>query len=862
MYIEWLSVMSNPAITKAAWAYLDGGLSIVPINPRTKRPFAKLLPQATNDDGDLLFYLKGEDEAVEVVTYDTGFPKGTWAPFQERQPTREEVQHWLEHDIVSMAVVAGRVSGGVEILDFDVEGYYERWCESVGDLASNLPVQRTGGGGVQVAWRCPEPEPNQKLAWHPDPSAHTGRTVAIETRGEGGYAVLPPSLHPSGNHYKLIRGRFSDIPHIAMPLRNYLLSCARQLCQAPKTKQDLEREALQEAEKEERRRNYDGESVIDAYNAKYGIEAVLTHYGYTKAHGGRWSRPGDKDSAGVEVIKGQNKTYHYSSNDPLDSDSHGDHQPRGPFDYLLHFDHRGDYKAAVKAAAFEMGMVHVNGHHKAANNSVEPVTTTAPVIDVLKYRAEDGGIRDAWVDTYSNRWIYAVGPDKWYCWQGTYWQKDDELMIHREIHDLMDSMNRQCSTIIKETPTRVSEITKRFQGIDMPEETSKQIENMKKAMDIAEAMRKATKRSNGRITSVEGMARSFNAKPISAFDVRDSLNLKNGTLNLHSLELQPHKCDDLFTYQLDYEYDPNAQCPLFQKFISEVLVKEGTIETDYELVMLFQELLGYSLTTQTKRQIMVWMFGEGGNGKSVAVDVIQALLGPMATSVDFQSIGTPGNYDLADVPGKRVLFSTEAEKGGAVAEKYIKCIVSGDPLTARPIYGSPIKFRSTAKIWWAMNDQPVIRDTTDSMWRRMKLIPFYRKFEEGKNADVDLPQKLMAELPGILNWAIAGLVRLTVNDIFTTSVSADSAKTQYREESNPVARWMNLMTVRTEYPTTLQGALFENFRSWLSSENEKPITSTQFGRDLGRLKIPKVRREKGVMYHLALLESENRAHPI
>jgi hypothetical protein len=382
--------MDRGMIAKALRAYLEGGLSIVPINPKTKRPFAKLLPQALDADGRPLYYLKSGDDSVEVVNYDTGFPKGTWAPFQERQPTEEEARHWLDNNMVSMAVVAGRVSGGVEILDFDVDGYYERWCELVGNLADGLPVQRTGGGGIQVAWRCPDPETNQKLAWHPDPTAHTGRTVAIETRGEGGYAVLPPSLHPSGNYYKIIKGRFSEIPQIAMSLRNYLLSCARQLDQAPKTKQDLEREAMQEADKEQRRRNYDGDSVIDAYNAQHSIEEVLTQYGYTKAHGGRWSRPGDKDSAGVEVIKGQNKTYHYSSNDPLDSDSGAGHQPRSPFDYFLHFDHRGDYKSAVKAAALDLGMVtppkrtytNVANGHAAHSVNVSKKPTTAPTEEV------------------------------------------------------------------------------------------------------------------------------------------------------------------------------------------------------------------------------------------------------------------------------------------------------------------------------------------------------------------------------------------------------------------------------------------------------------------------------------------------
>lgn len=488
-----------------------------------------------------------------------------------------------------------------------------------------------------------------------------------------------------------------------------------------------------------------------------------------------------------------------------------------------------------------------NGHSKKDNMLVKthpqvekPIGTAEPTteIDVTKYRAEDGGILDAWVDCYSNKWIFATGNDRWHYWNGTCWQPDDRLIIQREVRELLDTINQRCSQYIIEASKQTGRPT------DTESNTN---------IEIVKAMRKASKRTNGRISSIEGMARSVNTKPISAFDMQDSINLINGTLNLHSLELQPHSRDDLFTYQLDYQYDPNAKCPQWEKYISEVLVKDGTLETDTDLVSLFQELLGYSLTTQTKRQVMIWMYGDGGNGKSVAVDAVQALLGPMATTVDFQSIGLPGNYDLADIPGKRVIFSTEAEKGGAVSEKHIKCIVTGDPLKARPIYGSPIEFRSTAKIWWAMNDRPIVKDTSDSMWRRMKLIPFLRKFEEGKNADVDLPQKLRTELPGILNWAIQGLIRLTLNDGFTYSEAAESAKLQYREESNPVARWVNTMTVRTEYPATLQGALFDNFKGWLSAENEKPITSNQFGRDLGRLKISKTRRDKGFMYHLALI---------
>jgi phage/plasmid-associated DNA primase len=140
----------------------------------------------------------------------------------------------------------------------------------------------------------------------------------------------------------------------------------------------------------------------------------------------------------------------------------------------------------------------------------------------------------------------------------------------------------------------------------------------------------------------------------------------------------------------------------------------------------------------------------------------------------------------------------------------------------------------------------------------MKLIPFWRKFEEGKNADPELTNKLLAELSGILNWAIDGLVRLKLNNKFTQSDAADEAKRQYREEANPVAQWVNTQTVPTSHYATLAGSLFRNYMEWCHQQNEKPVTSTQFGKDLKRLKIESDRKGAGYMYKLALIESHER----
>jgi hypothetical protein len=145
--------------------------------------------------------------SIIPIDHNTKRPTVNWKQYQAMIADEATVRRWFASDIRSFAVVCGKVSGGLLVLDFDAAGFFERWVEAVGDIAQGLPVQRTGGGGYQVFVRCSEPGGNAKLAWKVDEAERTGRTVAIETRGEGGYAVIAPSLHPSGSHYEWLGDR-------------------------------------------------------------------------------------------------------------------------------------------------------------------------------------------------------------------------------------------------------------------------------------------------------------------------------------------------------------------------------------------------------------------------------------------------------------------------------------------------------------------------------------------------------------------------------------------------------------------------------------------------------------------------------
>lgn len=343
-------------LERAAYAYINGGLSIIPINDK-KRPASWLLPQKDNEAGEPLYWKELANGAWAETTENTGKPKGTWEPYQIDPPTEGEVKRWLDGtNINALAVVCGKVSGGVEIIDFDNrngETWYQEWLALVGDVIEQygLAVQRTGGNGFQVGYRCSKIEANQKLAWIHAPEEAGSKKAMIETRGEGGYALLPPSLHPSGNNYQLIHGRFSQLPVIDPVIRDYLIDCARRLNQV---------ENPEPATKSGTNTYSDGEgcsTVVDAYNQSHSIEEALSRYGYTHCTGNRWSRPGKPDSCGVHVSP-DGKAYAHSSNDRMASDrcGTGDNRPFSAFDLFAYYDHNEDYTAATRAAAVELGM--------------------------------------------------------------------------------------------------------------------------------------------------------------------------------------------------------------------------------------------------------------------------------------------------------------------------------------------------------------------------------------------------------------------------------------------------------------------------------------------------------------------------
>lgn len=312
------------------------------------------------------------------------------------------------------------------------------------------------------------------------------------------------------------------------------------------------------------------------------------------------------------------------------------------------------------------------------------------------------------------------------------------------------------------------------------------------------------------------------------------LNVSNATIDLRTGEMREQRREDFITKMAPVTFDPDADCPLWRKFLDEVF------QGNTELIDFIQRLVGYCLTGVTEEHVLPFLHGVGSNGKTTLIETVLMLFGPdyaMKAAPDLLMAKRSESHptERADLFGKRFVACVETEEGRRMAEALTKELTGGDRVRARRMKEDFWEFTPTHHVWLAGNHKPTITGSDNGIWRRIKLIPFDVVFPEAEQ-DKKLPAKLAEELPGILNWAIAGCLDWQRDGMREPAI-VQAATSEYSVEMDEVGQFIEDYCQQGGDFMAPGGELFKAFQEAVPNSR---INNHSFGARL---------RQKGFLNH-------------
>lgn len=272
---------------------------------------------------------------------------------------------------------------------------------------------------------------------------------------------------------------------------------------------------------------------------------------------------------------------------------------------------------------------------------------------------------------------------------------------------------------------------------------------------------------------------------------------------------------------------------------------------DAEMMTYLQRVAGYCLTGLTTEHALFFIYGPGGNGKSVFLNILVHILGDYALSAPMDTF-TSSKFsshptELAMLKGARLVTASETEEGRAWAEARIKALTGGDPITARFMRQDFFTYQPQFKLLFAGNHQPTLSAVDDAMKRRFNMLPFIHK---PPKPDHMLEEKLREEAPRILAWALQGCLDWQKHGLGRPE-SVVAATDEYFADQDVFGEWV---TERCELGARLWEQPTPLFKSWVNfakAAGEDPGTMVSFTSRLKKMglkrgKVARIRAYLGV----------------
>lgn len=433
-----------------------------------------------------------------------------------------------------------------------------------------------------------------------------------------------------------------------------------------------------------------------------------------------------------------------------------------------------------------------------------------------RYQRDEIGIGYAFADYYKPIARFDRERGIWYVFDGKVWQPDENALAVAELAKRLADRLYTFALQIKDEDTR-NRYIKRVQKLQLRKNRRTMIEDAKSVYPV----------------------------PHAIFDRNtDLFNCQNGTLNLTTGEFRPHDPADFLTMMSGVTYDPNATCPRWEQFISEVMCN------DADLALYLQKALGYALTGDTSLECLFILYGATSrNGKGTTMETFLKIMGdygktsnPEMLSTKFGNTNASGpSEEIARLAGVRFVNISEPEKKITFNAALVKRMTGNDTLNARFLHENSFDFKPNFKIFINTNYKPSVSDMTLFYSNRLKLIPFKRHFEEHEQ-DKGLKAFFSTDvcLSAIFNWCYEGYMRFRSEGLEDPAAVSQATK-EYQEESDRIGQFVDAWLEEGEAFEVRTSAAYKLYGEWCDKYGYRKENSTNFNNAIQRF-FPIVRK--------------------
>ncbi len=741
----------------AALYYRSLGWSVIPIKPKDKKPAIK------------------------------------WEQYQTERASEEQIRAWWKKwPRANVGIVTGAISG---IIVLDEDGPEGR--QSLID--KELPPTTcavTGSGGNHYVFKHPGSEVRN----------FARRLPGLDLRGDGGYIVAPPSVHPSGGTYKWGLPPEMEQPCWAPAWLKDLLEVkstssngsrvnpGKVLAGIPEGSRDTE--IFKYAASLRARGMKMEEAEVLVLQAAAACTPPFPREEALAKIESAWRYPNGSDREQV-LEKAREQLV------DITPDSIYDEEILGAL-ALLKSQAPGEY-AKIKQTL--KGKVNFNDLERAVKYELAQ-NLNLRVLSGGKQKSgkkplprTPEGLSKRFLNLHRNETLWVEAWKSWMIYDGRRWKRDDTVRIIARAKDV-------ARTLLQEA-----------YKADDPDERRALREFSEKAESV------------NTIKELLTLTKPEVAATPDQFDTNPWLfNCINGTVDLKTGELKPHSPTDYITCLCPIDANPTAQAPQWEQFLLNIT------RNDQQLVRYLKRCFGMCLTGVTWEQVFFLLWGAGANGKSTLLNTILSVLGrdygAQASMTAFlaRKYDTGASEELASLAGARLVVATETQRGRRLNEAAIKAITGGDRLRVRRLYENSWEFTPQFKVVLCSNYKPNATGTDEALWRRARLIPFLVKFE-GAQRDNNLQSKLLEERTGILRWLIEGCLEWQ-RDGLETPTAVTSATSEWQTENDITAQFLESCCRVGSHLKCRVRDLYSCYENWAADSQETALSQRRFNQEI------------------------------